>query len=376
MPGQQTAQDTQEETPILLSLRPLRGTSPEPWEVRLDEDTLSLASSEGRVIMILPRGEAARHLRFGYDLFRGRFVSFVLAEGLRAHSFSCALAVLQTLLGWLPHKPVEAQAHELRLNSAALVLAGTAGLLMADIFGRGASVLLILAGTAGMIRGTRFHYGVNGLALLAAALWLLFGAPLTGIAVPLETRTATTGAGAVLLLWAIQQFSLLGPRQRLSAARKHLAQSSFEGEALVSALVRRVAKAAILAAAPLAVHAVALLAGGFSPSPAGMTTVIMLYGAPALALLGSAAVLWTRRRPAYAEARLTAQFILVIMVLYAGGWGVCLANGTPGFPEGALAEALPLVTRLYVWIPIVAGVVLLNGWFARRIDRELQREPE
>lgn len=376
MPDQLAADNVVQEEPVLLALRPLRGTSTASWEVRLDEDALSLTSPEGRVVIMLPRGEAARHLRFGYDLFRGRYLSFVLAEGLRAHSFSCALAVLQTLLGWLPQKPEERQAREVRLNSAALVIVATAGLLLPETFGRWAAVLLVLAGTVGMLQGTRFYYGVNGLALLVAALWLLFGNALGGASVAVESHAATTGAGAALLLWAIQQFSLLGPRHRLSSARSHLAESSFEGGRLVSPLVRLVAKTALFAAAPLAVHAVALGTEAITRPSAGNAMSIVLYGAPMLTLLGAAIVLWTRRRPAYVEAKLSAQFILVVAVLYGAGWGVCLATGESGFPSGALSVALDLVTRLYVWIPIVIGVMLLNSWFARRVDHELQHEPE
>ena len=49
---------------------------------------------------------------------------------------------------------------------------------------------------------------------------------------------------------------------------------------------------------------------------------------------------------------------VVLLMLYGAGCGVCLVNKTGPFPAAALVEGLRLVTRLYMWVPIVAGVAL------------------
>ena len=125
--------------------------------------------------------------------------------------------------------------------------------------------------------------------------------------------------GAILLIWSIQQFSLLGPRQQIYYARTHAGSADEEGELQSSALTKKIAAAAMAAALLLLAHVAGLFWAARGTGAPPVINDLVLYFAPMLVLWASAWILWFRKRPPYAEAKLTGQFMLILAAIYIGG---------------------------------------------------------
>jgi hypothetical protein len=81
-----------------LQFRPVGGEEDRVWTVRLEAELLTLLDGEDKPVLKLHREEAARYLRFSYDIVRARIVTLVVIEGLKGYSFHCTKVELSKLL--------------------------------------------------------------------------------------------------------------------------------------------------------------------------------------------------------------------------------------------------------------------------------------
>lgn len=165
-----------ESTRISMPLAPLAGGP--PATLHLNNDILSLRSEEDNVLLMLPREDAALHVRFEWRLPHGRTLTFVIVEGLRAYTYRASAATVRVLLDWLPLRPKEALADELRWHGAGAVALGTLMLLFPHaLTWPYAGVLVILAGCVSTLRSERNQFAVNAGLFLLLGLALLFAPP-------------------------------------------------------------------------------------------------------------------------------------------------------------------------------------------------------
>ena len=360
-----------------LPLIPVAGGAGETWSVQLDDGLLSLLAVDGRTVMMLPLEAAARHLRFEWDLMRGRTVSFSLAEGMRGHRFRCGKDTVRTLLSWLPRKSERDQEREVRRYGAALVLFGTLQLLFPAHAFQGWGLACVLLGIVNVLYGGRAVFAFNGGAMLALGAAVLF-LPLPERFAPEAAggaqRLISTGTGAILLIWGVQQFSLLSPMQQLHVARTEGYTGG--GTPARSRLIIAVSATSLLLSLLMAAHVAGIYATARTPDTFAAVNDVILYVAPMLVLFTGAIILAVRRRPPYVEAKLTGQFALVLLVLYLIGLGVCLKGGESPYPLGALSTGVSMAVRLYVWAPVVLLLLAFNRWYGRRARREVEAQLE
>jgi hypothetical protein len=373
----ETAAPSEEKPIAVLTLHPIHGSERDAFTVSLEDDLLSLLSPDGRLVMMLPRDEAVRHVRFNYDVLRGRTVSFVVVEGLKAYTFKCPLLELEQLLNWLPQKPRAQQEEEHRRYGVSLVLLGGAMLLLHDFFFRGWASALLLLGVANVLCPRRFLYGVNA-AVMSAIAMALFFLPLALGAPPAENaetvRLLSTGLGSLLIIWSVQQLSLMGPIHRLRMARRHHDAEAPGVESVPSRAVKRVAAGLVLLGALFAANLV--WAGVRGPAEPGAIPLVytgLVYAAAVLTTLGAAAALWLRGFRAYLEAKIAGQFAIVLAVFYAAGVAAMLFDPRVPLSPHGLADGLYAFANIQVWVPLVVLVLLFNRWFAGAVERELEQ---
>lgn len=357
-----------------LVLHPVHGDEKDAFTVSLEEDVLSLISPDERLVMMLPREEAARHIRFNYDLFYGRTVSFVVVEGLKAHTFRCPLLELEQLLNWLPQKPKEQREEEVRQYGISLILLGAALLLFQEFFFWPWGLGLILLGCVCVYMPRPFMYGVNAAIMFTLSLLLMFPPKPLGIDAGenLETaRVLCTGLGSLLIIWCIQQFSMLGSIHRLRVARTHRDAFNARQTSQASGVVRAIACGVGLLACFLAAHLAWL--GVHVPKEGGLAHLPdwIIHGTLSFVLFLAAIVLWRRKSRAYFEAKVSAQFALVLIVFYLAGVVTQLANRLPIEPD-VLRIGFFSLAEIYVYAPLVVTVLLFNHWYAQRVERELE----
>ena len=360
--------------PVRIALRPLQGSAAEPWSVALESDLLWLHAPDGRVVMMLAREDAARHLRFDWNVPRGRVVSFVVVEGLKAHRFRCGRRELGVLLDWLPQKPREAMEREVRLYGAAIVLTGVLQISLPEYFPGLWGLAFVLLGLAAMFYAKRPMYAANSLLMLAAGGVLLFSRrhvhAAAGLQVDLK-QVLPTGLGSVLLMWGVQQFALLGANHRLRVARLRGAESLL-GERSPSPAVKRVRWAVMILAALLVGQVLGLFLQRYVGTSAPILRDWVLCLTLAGVALGAVGVLRWREEAAYLEARIAGQFAVVLGVLYCAGlFNVPIENSLP-FPPDILWIGLFSLRQPYVWLPLIGLVLLFNRWFGRAVEKELE----
>ena len=364
------------ERPIAaLVLQPVHGDAKDAFTVSLDEDVLSLISPDERLVMMLPREEAAHHLRFNYDLLYGRTVSFVVVEGLKAHTFRCPLLELEQLLSWLPQKPREEQEREVRLYGVALVLLGTMQLLFQALIYWIWGLALVLLGLAGVWWPRRYMFGVNAAVMFAVSLVLLLSPLPLGVLLDdnLETvRLLATGLGSLLIVWSVQQASLLGPLHRLRVARAHHFEVVHAYEQGPSPSVRIIAWSMIGLGALFGAH-LGWMAWRSQQGMADGWPDWVITGVACFAMLSMALVLRLRQYKSYLEAKLGAQFALVLAVFYGLGLITTASDKSVPFGPGILRVGVYALENVYVWVPLVLVVVAFNRWYAGRVEREVEQ---
>ena len=385
---------------VSLALQPIGGPRSERWAVQLDDELLSLLTPDGRLVLMLPREEAARHLRFDWDLPRGRLISFMVAEGLRGHRFRCGARERRVLLEWLPQKPWEEMEKEVRRYGIAFVLTGVFQLLFPAYFFRVLGLAFVLEGLVVISLPKRYMYTVNALLMFAAGLILLFAPKPLAVNPDLSIQWGNvlpTGLGSLLLIWSIQQVSLLSANHQLRVARARTrsgapgtrsgapgtrsgapgsSESAFEEAALPSGAIKKVTWGVTF----IAVLLVGQVAGLFLQLWLGESPPLFRDWVLCLVLasltIGMVAVLRWRPHAAYLEAKLAGQFAVGLAVLYVAGVLNADLEGSLPFPPEILWLGLFTLYWPYVWVPLVALVFLFSRWFTRAVEKELAERSE
>lgn len=363
-----------ERQPSTLSLRPAHGRAQRLWSLQLDESILSLLDAGGRIVMMLPREEAARHMRFDWDLLHGRTVSFWVVEGLKSHQFRCSGRELRQLLAWLPQKDSQVLESEVRYYGVAMVLIGVAFLLFPRFYPWTWGLAFVSLGLLAVCLPKRPMFALNAMLMIAGGLALLFWrAPTVStqnemLQWNLFMRTAM---GSLLLLWSIQQSALLGPNHRLRTARRSKTAVHDE-DWRPSRTIRKVS----WMVGGLALVLWGQVAGLFVQQYFGSSAPEWRDWALSLILaalsLSALAVLRFRTHAAYLEARIAGQMTVVLTIIYLAGVLIANTEGGLPFPVDILWLGFFALGSLYHWIAIIVAVLLFNWWFSRAVDREME----
>ncbi len=364
---------TRENEAISVPLRPIHGKRGAPWSADMDGDVLSLLAPDGRLVMMLPREEAAGHLSFEWDLLRGRTVSFSLVEGLKKYRFKCSAGQLRKLAAWLPSKSREEMDKETRYYGIALVVFGVGQLLFREQFHWGWGLAFVVMGLACLASPRQVMYMGNGLLLLTAGLAFLFLAQ-PAVSSPEFVQALVTGLGSLFLLWGIQQFSLLGVNHRLRAARAHRYSQTDDGEERPPSRVVRIVGYALAIVSLLCVLQVGgLFAQIWLAERTPALQEWILCGTLAGLSLGMTAALLLRRNATYIEAKVAGQFAAVFAVIRFAGTAVHPLDGTRlPFDPSVLSDGVFFLSSPRVWVPLVLLVLAFNWWFGRAVTRELR----
>ncbi len=370
-------------SPFFLQFRALDGDEAALWTFTFDQDLLTLSNPAGRPVLTLHREEAARYMRFEYDLLRGPTISLVVVEGLKQYTFRCQQAHIEKLLAWLPHLSPEETEKRIRNSGISVALLGLLHVVLSHYFLWIWGVLLAAMGCIGVVRPRKSMYLANAASLFVAGLWaLLLGIPseLRPWNVAPETRMLTIAVGAVALMWAVHQLMMLGPNRQLRAARAiRDAHVSFLPER--SRLVRRIGWTCLFAGIAFAFYAGVSFALA-APLPAVEANTIrpvpldaVVFGVLALLNLGAASLMLAGKRPAYVEAKLAGQILIATAVFAA--WSCALrytASWNDGGFMGVFGLDADVLTRPYVWATLMVCVLAFNRWFTRVFDRELEEQ--
>lgn len=361
-----TAREEKTEKTSLLDFRPLTGDTSAIWQARLDAELLTLSNPSGASALTVHRDEAARYLKFIPDVMRGRTVSFSLGEGLKSYSFRCTRDQQSEILAWLPQKPPELAAKEIRYSGLGVALFGTLHLLLPERLFWGWGVWLVLIGLYGAAFPRPVLYLVNGLIMFFVGLWDVVPW------IPFQNDLVAVAVGTALILWGIQQVAMLSPNQQLRAARAFRDRQA-QLKPSESPLVRivgwcNVGGAVLCGAYALAVALIATGRGfqNVAPDLGAFTVFAVLMGLSAAVFLGP-------RHAGYVEAKVSAQFLVSAAIFTL--WGLIFAfdfSAPAAVIGGIFSGDLRSFTRPYVWISLIVSVLLLNRWLTHRTDRELE----
>jgi len=211
--------------------------------------------------------------------------------------------------------------------------------------------------------------------------------------------------GGILILWVAHQIWMLSPNQQLRIARairdKH---TSFLP--LHSAMVSRVIRCTILATIGFGsytagVLAVALFRAGALPESSGGMSMLpdLAFFSGVTVLAGvSAALMLSRKQPAYFEAKVTGQMLITVLLLSFWSLFLNLSFSDPlslfgrifasnvlifdrpyawaslSLFDGSVARDMTLSARPYVWGSLILCVLVFNHWFAHTVDKELEEQ--
>jgi len=358
--------------PFFMQVHSLRGDTEALWTIQLEPGLLTLMDPANEPVLKLPREETSRYVRFAYDLLRGHTESFVIIEGLKSYTFRCPKHHLLKLLTWMPHKTSVQVAREVRFSGIGVALFGVLHLALPQSLFWGWGVCLLAAGVLGAARPRLAMYLLNGLIMLAAGLWALV--PWT----PTETDLPSVIAGSVLVLWAVQQFSMLSPNQQLRAARAVRDQrAAFLPER--SRVVDRIRHWNLGAAAVCGAYALAVLASVPFRSGEGWGRLLpvlpdlAVFGVLAVVALAAAFGFLARKPPPYFEAKMSAQLLIAAALVCL--WGILFAldfSAPLSVFGGIFGSDLGLFAKPYVWLSLMAAVLAFNRWYLRSVDRELE----
>ena len=374
-----------------LRLNPLNSSDrSELWDVVLEPEVLTLSKPDGAPVLQLHREEAARYVRFAYDVFQERTLSFVIIDGLKSYSFRCRRSHVADLLSWLPQKPPEEVAKEVHMSALAVCLFGALHVILVESVFTAVGALLLTAGVIGIARPLKSQYTLNGVLMLVAGLWDLFSRVIMGAdprALPTMQQAVPLAVGGILILWGIQQLSMLEPNRQLRAAREVRDRSAafLPGE---SHLVRRIGRWHFIGASLFALHALIVLVADHLLSPgqavsgrfgplSGLPIDTIAFGCLALVAAASGFGCRLRKRPAYAEAKVATQLLIATAMLLA--WGVVLNlrfSAPVAIFGGIFPGDLTVFTHVGVWASMIPAVLLFNRWFTAAVDQELEEQRE
>ncbi len=370
--------------PFFVQLQPLTSEAGTLWTVKLEPEILTLMNPANQDVLQLHREEAARYINFAHDLRRGRVIHFVIIEGLKSYSFRCAKVQLLKLLAWMPHKDTEEIERDVRRSGIVLGLLGLLNFLVAQRMWMGMGVVIMLVGLFAYFRPHRKMFAVNGALLLATGLWDLTTWSFAAAATPsdgLGYSIIPMTMGIVLILWGIQQITLLGPNHQVRIARElrdERASLMFQP----SVVVRRIAWVNAVTAALFFSYSVVLLAHGVyisrsavAPPPfSWLTPDLVVFGVSGLLSASSSLVLLRKQRPAYMEARVCAQVMISVLVF--GIWGALfsIVTGSSFSFFGDVVYTTHVIFAPAVWLTLIAAVAMFNRWYGRSVDNELESQ--
>lgn len=366
--------------PTYLQLHPLRGRRNEFWTMQLTEEILTLIGPDNKSVLEFHRDEAARYMRFSYDLFRAHVVSLVIVEGLKTYSFRCNRVHISKLLSWVPQEPPPLRARSIRRAALIAALFGLLFLVLPQHALRFWGAPLLAAGALGYFIPRWWVFALDGTLLVAAGLHALALHSLTvhpEMEQP-EYLFPPLVVGSLVILSGIQQFSMLGPNQRLRAARAvRDLRAAFLPER--SALVRRVGTLNIEAASVFAIYLLTvllriLLSRG-SPTFHDCLPDLVSFAMLIPLCLASGLFFLHQRNPLYVEAKVSGQFLIAVSALVV--WGAVLTfveSGPMAVIGGVFSPRLFSSTRPYLWATVIAAVVGFNRWFTHHFDRELEEQ--
>ncbi len=372
----QTGALRQGRAPYFTRLPPLSKRSADPWYLRLGGDVATLLRADNTPVLEVHRDEAARYMRFRYDVFRGRIVTFAVVPGAKEYTFRLPSLARSRLLDWIPRRSEAELRREVRFAGGAVALLGALHLVLPAYLSAVAGVALLAIAAFAVAAPARSRYAVNAVALLLAGLWALLPGHSEGIdprSLPPEEFLIPVAIGSILLLSAVGQFSMLGSNHLLRAAR----ELRDRRESIVpdrSDLVRRLSAALFIAAVLCALGAGALSVLSAASMLDGTFADRVACAVLAGLLLVSGAVLRVKRRAVpYAEAKVSGQLLasLIPLIFWAVVIGFMARSPGEGY-TGVLSGDLSFLARPYVWGSVVASVLLFNRGFNRVMERELE----
>lgn len=389
-----------------LPLEPLQGTSGEPWSITFDDEIMTLHAPDDTPVVGFYTEEAARYIRFDYDLFRGRKITIDVIPGLKSFSFLCSPELVAKLRTWLPHKSAEEIAREIHYSGIGIGLFGVLHLVLPQSLFWGWGILLLIAGLLGVVWPKRRMYFFNSLIMLFVGIADLAAAsPTAGAEIFPAGGLAPALVGGILILWVAHQIWMLSPNQQLRAARAiRDKRTSFLPSR--SAVVRRIVRYTIGAGLISGVYAIAVLAvalyrAGALPDAGdamSMLPDLALFSTITVLTGGAAALMLSRKQPAYFEAKVTGQLLITVLVL--SFWSLLL-NFSLSDPvslfgrifssniliferpyewaslslfHGAVEKDMAMSARPYVWGSLILCVLVFNHWFTRTVDKELEEQ--
>ena len=376
-----------------MQLPLLNARAGELWTIRFESEILTLLNPDNRPVISLHRDEAVRYIQFAYDILRGRTVSFVIIEGLKTYTFRCNKEQLEKLMFWLPHIGAEDVSNSIFLSGILTALIGILHLVLPLQSHYEWGICFLASGALGILYQKRTIYLVNGFLGFFAGLWnlgfwdLVMGAPFQVAVANVSTLelAAPVIVGVALMLWSVHQFSMLGIRHQIRVAR----QVRDERAAFLpgqSKLVRRVAKGNIVTGVVFGLYTAAILIGVLVQSRndirAGLEGVrvdLVLFGVLTALSIVSAVFFLRQKTPSYEQARVSAQ--LMVAAVGCAFWAFALKfhSSEPASFIGQLfsdnlEDTVNMFSRPYVLGSVLVCVILMNRWFARMVDQELEEQ--
>ncbi len=382
MSSGQVARPTLAAAPFFLQVHTTNRIDKSVWTIRLEPEILTLLSPKNSEVFQVLREELARYIRFKHDLVHGYTLLFTIVEGVRSYAFTCTKVQAMKLLNWMPHKSAADVERDIRRSGIAIALLGMLDLVVAQRMGMGMGLVLMALGALGYFRPQRALHAVNGVTLLATGLWDLFMGSFVasdGSSAVLVSCVIALATGIAFIVCGIQQFYMLSPNEHARVARE-MRDKRVLLRMQRSHVVRLIAEFNIGAAALFGSYAIAvsLLArsGGGDPM-AGLASAwakpdLVVFGAASLLSLVSAVVLLVQARPAYAEAKVSAQVLLGVAVFAVWGMIFNLVGGSDFSFFGDVVYTDHVVYAPSVWGSLIASVLMFNRWFGRAVDRELE----
>lgn len=376
-------------SPFHLVLQPIASCG--TWSARLERDVVTLYNAENKQVLIVPRDEVASHVRFAWDVFRGRTVSFVPFPGMKPYTFRCGKATFEKLRGWLPSKSPEETANEVRLNAIAVALFGIFFLMRYVDFHWIWGLTFLAAGAIGIFYPKRSLYLLNGLVMFSFVIGQIvvaggFGGPGPG-AIYETSQLMSVIAICVFACWSVQQLSMLQANAQVRAARLRGMADAFAIPAGSSMLVRTIGRAALITSITLWIYIAGVMAVRaldlYTTDTADPTWIsqgradqVVL---PVLAVftLLAGIYLMRRKRPAYFDARIVAQVLIVIVVCALWGLlGIFRPTAPLSFFGPLLTSGGFMLLKPYAWITLLILVIGFNRWFSKAMDAELEQALE
>ena len=365
-----------EGAPFSLQFRPVHGHAKDIWTIHFESDMLTLMGAGHEAVLKLHRDEAARYMRFTYDLVRGRTYTFVIIEGVKSYTFQCNKQQLASMLAWLPHKEPAQDAREIRRSGCGVMLFGALHFVLLSGIHWFLGAGLLVLGLLGLAAPRRALYAVNGLGMILVGLcdlypWRLSQDNLVGVLV-----------GSLLIMWGVQQIAMLGPNHQLRVARSirdH--RASFLPRS--SRICQTVGWCNLAAGILFGLYAIVLAVSSANRAPTrfrlggiyGVLPDVAVYGGFALLFLVAAFLLVIRRQVLYFEAKTSAQMLVAVLAFTVCGIALAIRADAGGPILGGVFDPVRRVwTSPYVWGIMTVIVVAFNRWYVHEVDHELEEK--